>query len=89
MTGAVEAMHQCRVVWTVTTRGEAHIGGITIDCVAVFSTLPGSDLPKEVKVTHNWPTKVAANMAGLWYNLLWQLDYAIQQAYEQMVMKTK
>jgi hypothetical protein len=37
----------------------------------------------------NWPSKAAATFDGLCYNLLWQLDYAIQQAYEQMTVDKK
>jgi hypothetical protein len=51
--------------------------------------LPGSDLPKVVSVHMNWPSKAAATFDGLCYNLLWQLDYAIQQAYEQMTVDKK
>lgn len=89
MTGAIEAMHACRVVWTVTTAGQAHNGGIVIACEAHFDVLAGSDLPKMVRVDHKWPTKVAGSFEGLWYNLLWQLDYAIQQAYDQLPLTTK
>lgn len=84
MMGAIEAMHECIVVLTVTPDGQAHNGSAKIALRATFTVLPGSDLPKEVKVDHKWPTRAAATLEGLIYNLCWQLDYAIQQAYEQL-----
>lgn len=86
MIGAIEAMHTCRVALTVTTRGQAHNGSLTFVLEAQFNTLPGSDLPKVVKVEHHWPSNAARTVEGLVYNLCWQLDYAIQQAYEQMTI---
>ena len=88
MMGAIEAMHECSVALTVTARGQAHNGGAHIELAATFATLPGSDLPKVVKVEHIWPSRAATTFEGLFYNLCWQLDYAIQKAYEQMVIKT-
>jgi len=84
MMGAIEAMHACRVKLTVTTAGQAHNGNALIDLEAVFDVLPGSELPKIVSVSHKWPSRAASTFEGLFYNLCWQLDYAIQKAYEQM-----
>jgi len=84
MMGAIEAMHTCRVELIVTTRGKQHSGGASIVLEATFDTLPGSELPKVVRVEHSWPTRAASTFEGLFYNLCWQLDYAIQRAYEQM-----
>jgi hypothetical protein len=84
MMRAIESMHTCRVEFHLTTRGQGHSGSMHIACVATFDILPGSDLPKEVRVDHKWPSNAAATFEGLLYNLLWQLDYAIQKAYEQM-----
>ena len=89
MMSAIEIAHSCRVELTVTTRGTGHNGLAHIDLVARFATLPESDLPKEVSVSHEWPTKVARSFEGLLYNLCWQLDYAIQKAYEQMPLSEK
>jgi len=86
MMGAIEAMHDCTVVWTGTTLGQAHNGQCRIALRATFAVLPGSDLPREVKVEHTWPTRTARTFEGLLYNLCWQLDYAIQQAYEQKTL---
>ena len=87
MMGAIEAMHSCRVELTITTNGQAHNGGARIDLEATFDRLPGSDLPKVVAVTHRWPTRTATTFEGLFYNLCWQLDYAIQKAYEQLPLE--
>ena len=84
MMGAIEAMHECRASLIVTTRGTAHNGCAHIVLGAEFPVVPGSDLPKTVKVEHDWPSRAATSFEGLFYNLCWQLDYAIQQAYEQM-----
>ena len=89
MMKAVEAMHECHVEFHVRTLGKDVSGRIAIVCDATFTTLPGSDLPKHVWVENSWPNSAAATFDGLLYNLLWQLDYAIQQAYEQMSLETK
>jgi hypothetical protein len=88
MTGAIEGLHTCRVEWHATTAGQGHNGSFHIACSATFTTLPGSDLPKVVVVNAVWPSAKARTFEGLWYNLLWQLDYAISQAYEQMGLES-
>ncbi len=84
MMKAIEALHSATVVFIVRTAGMDVSGRIHIECVASFVVLDGSDLPKEVRVGMSWPNKASATFDGLCYNLLWQLDYAIQQAYNQM-----
>jgi hypothetical protein len=84
MVSALESLHTTRVVIQITTRGAGHNGGLHIGVDALFNVLPGSDLPKVVSVNADWPSTKARSFLGLMYNLLWQLDYAIQQAYEQM-----
>lgn len=86
MVAALEELHTCRVNVVFTTRGGGHNGGMHIAVDAVFNVLPGSDLPKTVSVNAEWPSKKARSEMGLVYNLLWQLDYAIGQAYEQMTL---
>lgn len=83
MMKAIEAMHECHVVYHVRTDGLGVDGRIAIECEAGFDRLPGSELPRRVSVGHIWPSKAVSTFEGLMYNLLWQLDYAIQQAYEQ------
>lgn len=87
MMKAIEALHSARVEFRVRTLGKDVSGRMRIDCVAAFDVLPGSSLPVEVGVGMDWPNKAAATFDGLCYNLLWQLDYAIQKAYEQMPLK--
>lgn len=89
MMGAIEAMHGCRVALIVTTRGQAHNGCAHIELEATFPVLPGTELPRIVKVEHEWPSSAVRTFEGLLYNLAWQLDYAVQQAYEQMGLKEK
>jgi len=89
MMKAVEAMHTCHVEYRVQTAGKGVDGRLTIECAATFDVLPGSDLPHVVRVEHIWPSKTATTFDGLCYNLLWQLDYAIQKAYEQMPLTEK
>jgi hypothetical protein len=89
MTGAIESLHSCRVEWIVTTAGEAHNGKCSIAMKASFATLPESELPRTVTVTGAWPNTTARTFEGYVYNLLWQLDYGIQRAYEQMGLPLK
>lgn len=84
MMKAIEAMHTCHVEFRVLTAGKGVDGSLSIVSVASFDRLPSSDLPKLVEVTHIWPSKAAATFDGLLYNLLWQLDYAIQKADEEL-----
>jgi len=88
MMGALEGVHSCRVEFRYTTLGQAHNGITHIECSATFATLPQSDLPRVVTVVADWPSGKARTFEGLLYNLLWQLDYAIGQAYEQMTIST-
>ncbi len=83
MMRAIESMHDCRVEFHVRTLTRQPAGAIAIVCDATFERLPDSELPKRCRVEHSWPSKVASTFDGLLYNLLWQLDLAIQQAYEQ------
>lgn len=83
MMRAIESMHDCRVEFHVRTLSRQPGGAITIVCDATFDRLPASVLPERCWVEHAWPTKAAATFDGLLYNLLWQLDFAIQAAYEQ------
>jgi hypothetical protein len=89
MMSAIEELHSCRVECHVRTATKRRAGGIDIDLEAHFDVVPGSDLPRVVKVSHQWPTRTTDSMSGLFYNLCWQLDYAIQQAYEQMPLSEK
>ncbi len=84
MMQAVEGTHTCHVEFHVRTHTKGVGGSIHIECVATFDLLPGSDLPRRVSVEHIWPSKAVRTFEGLCYNLLWQLDYAVQKAYEQM-----
>lgn len=86
MMKAIEGMHTCRVEFRVLTSGKGVNGSMLIVCAASFELLPGSTLPKEVHVEHVWPSAAASTFDGLCYNLLWQLDFAIQKAYEQMIL---
>jgi len=87
MMKAIEALHDCQVTFSVQTDGKDVSGRIRIVCGATFDVLPGSDLPKVVTVGHTWPSKAASTFDGLLYNLLWQLDFAIQKAYEQLPLE--
>lgn len=88
MARALEVYHMCHVSVTCTPIGTGGGGGMHIVVNAAFDVLPDSQLPKDVTLSADWPSLKARSETGLMYNLLWQLDYAISQAYEQMVMKT-
>lgn len=87
MLAALEGVHSCRAEFRLTTRTTPPNGSMHIECTASFSVLPGSDLPSTVAVEADWPSAKARTFEGLLYNLLWQLDYAIGKAYEQMTLK--
>lgn len=89
MAKAIEALHSARVEFRMQTAGKGVDGSLIIELEAHFDVLPSSDLPKVVGVQHTWPSKAASTFDGLLYNLLWQLDYAIQQAYEQLPLREK
>lgn len=89
MMKAVEALHDCQVAFHVRTAGKDVSGRINTECEATFQVLPGSELPKVVSTSMIWPNKAAATYDGMLYNLLWQLDFAIQKAYEQMTLGTE
>lgn len=86
MATALESLHTCRVTIAITPRGAGRNGGMNIDVSAAFDVLEGSDLPRIVSVSAEWPSGKARSEVGLVYNLLWQLDYAIGKAYEQMTL---
>lgn len=89
MMKAIESMHDCHVEFHVRTLGKDVSGYIATVCDATFQVLPDSDLPKKVWVEMAWPNKASATYEGMLYNLLWQLDYAIQKEYEQMPLTPK
>lgn len=88
MAGAIEGVHTCRVEVVFSTLGQGHNGGMHIVATARFDVLPGSDLLETVSVNADWPSGKARSEMGLVYNLLWQLDYAIGKAYEQLTLKS-
>lgn len=87
MAQALEQLHSAEVVVTLTPRGTGGSGGMNIAVDAHFNVLEGSDLPRTVSVSADWPSGKARSELGLVYNLLWQLDYAIEQAYNTMSLK--
>lgn len=89
MMKAIEALHSARVEFRVRTLGKDVGGRMHIDCVAAFDVLPGSSSPVDVGVGMDWPNRAVSTFDGLCYNLLWQLDYAIQKANEQMPLIEK
>ena len=86
---AIGQLHTCRVSLIATVPTAGHKGGMHLVAEANFQTLPASDLPRQVVVAGDWPTKKHATFEGLAYNLVWQLDFAIGQAYEQMSLVTQ
>jgi hypothetical protein len=89
MMKAIEAMHDCRVEFHVRTAGKGVDGSMIIECQATFARLPGSDLFHMTNVQHTWPSKATSTFDGLCYNLLWQLDFAIQKEYERAKLSTE
>lgn len=86
---AVEVTHTCRVKLTITAAGQGRSGGGKVVATALFDTLPGSDLPKQVETELTWPSGKGLGLVGSAYRLLLELDYAIGRSYEQMLLNKK
>jgi len=84
---AIEVMHTCRVSLIVTAGSQGHNGGIHVVALAVFDRLPGSGIPKQAEAKGDFPTARTKTFDGLCYALVFELDYAIQQLYEQQLMQ--
>ena len=83
---AIEVMHTCHVVLTVTIASQGHSGGLRLSALATWDLLPGSDLPQAVETKRTWPNARNETISGLAYAIVIELDYAIGRAYEQMSM---
>jgi len=83
MMGSMEALHECRVGLTATTLGQGHEGILHLRLCATFDVLPGSAHPKTVEVNSQWPNREGTALEGTWFRGLYDLDFAIGEAYQQ------
>lgn len=83
MMGALETLHECRVSLTATTLGQGHEGILHLRLVARFEVLPGSAHPPAVEVNSQWPNSLGTDLEGTWFRGLYDLDFAIGEAYQQ------
>jgi hypothetical protein len=83
MTGALETLHECRVSFTATTLGTGHEGILHLRLCATFNVLPGSSHPETVEVNSQWPNMMGTALEGTWFRGLYDLDFAIGEAYQQ------
>lgn len=84
MAAAIESVHTCRVSVVFTTAGQGHNGSMHIVVRATIPVIDPSDQRAEISVDADWPSGKARSEVGLVYNLMWQLDYAISEAYKQL-----
>lgn len=81
---AVGQLHTAEVELIVSPLGTGSTGAVQVKLVAHFDLLPGSSLPETVQVMGEWPHPDRKSLTDLAYNLIWQLDYQIGKAYNQM-----
>ncbi len=83
MLGALEALHDVRVVLCVSRETQAHGGGLVVQAVAEHHPSEGSVsrlTPTTVVATANFPTNSARDFLALAYRLLHQLDHECARA---------
>lgn len=80
---AIGSLHECRasLVVTADTQGHNGIGLLTVR--AEWERLPNSELRRELTLSREWPTKDGLTFEGLAFKLLYELDFAIGQDYQQ------
>lgn len=83
MIQAISSVHSGHVEVALCHLGNGFSPRVTVECRATFNVLPGSTLPKEVKVQNGYPCAEHSNLWAHIYDGLFRLDAAIQKAYEQ------
>lgn len=83
MLRSIEGLHGGAVVLSVSTVGIGASGGLALSAVHSLETLAENATHSGVGVDALWPSKDCATMEGLWYQLLWRLDFAIGENYQQ------
>lgn len=87
MAKAMESLHECRVGLTAIPASAGHNGSAELSATAVFDRLPASDEPRTVSKKMMWPNAKNLTVDGCFYKLLWELDFAIGESYEQTRLK--
>jgi hypothetical protein len=86
MMRAIEALHGVHVALIISPAGIGSTGGVDVTASALIDVVPGSSLPQAVAVNRGWPCDTHATLAAHGLNALYELDYAIGQAYQQKVL---
>lgn len=83
MMTAMQALHSARVELTVKLGGPGFNISAETELRAVFDVLPGSSLPREVKVSKPWPCRDHRTLLSHLYAGLYELDFQISKVYKQ------
>lgn len=86
MMRAQEALHTGAVVLTVSTVGIGATGGMALSAHHVLETLADGGTLTGVGVDTLWPNRTHRTLEACIYELLYRLDFAIGEAYQQMKM---
>jgi hypothetical protein len=86
MVTALENIHDCRVELTATTAGQGHNGCGVLSATAYFNVLPGSTMHPEIRVDSTYPSVQGKSTWGMFYDLVWRLDFAVSEAYQQRTL---
>lgn len=88
MLRALEALHTGEVVLTVSTAGIGASGGLVLSAHHVLATLGEDATHTGVGVDATWPNQQHAELAAAAYELLYRLDFAIGEHYQQQKIPT-
>lgn len=80
---AIGSLHSGHVEVREYLVGTGFATSVMVEAKMRFDVLPGSSLPKEVKVEKEYPSPEHAAFAAHVFNLLYQLDYQISKVYRQ------
>lgn len=80
---AISALHSGHVEVKEYLVGVGFDTTVMVQACMFFDILPGSQLPKTVKVESEFPSPEYATFAAHVFNLLYQLDFQIGKAYQQ------
>lgn len=79
---SIGGLHSAHVAVVVSPRGIGSSGGVDVAASALFETLPGSALPRDVGVSKAWPCSSHKTLAAHAFALLHELDFAISKVYQ-------
>jgi hypothetical protein len=80
---ALDSMHGCKTVVTISTLGLLASETASVAILSVWDTLPGSQEPLMVATERKLISKELQDLPALVYNGLYAHDHSISQAYQQ------